>query len=115
MLASVPAARLAASLPCTRARGLAVPRAKMAGGAQAARSAPVTGFSAALPQQQARVGGRQQVSGHVGPLSRLLPQDRPALDHHSRANLGAVRWRGRSRLPGLRPCTRSAPQLRMRA
>jgi len=35
----------------------------------------------------------------VGPLNRLPPQDRPDLDHHPRAHLGAVRWRGRSRLP----------------
>src|SRR6266705_1255616 len=75
MLAGVPAARLAASLPCTRARGLAVPRAKMAGGAQAGRAAPVTGFGAALPQQRARVGDRPEVGGRVGPLSRLPPQD----------------------------------------
>jgi hypothetical protein len=57
MLASVPAARLAASVPWTRARGPAVPPddhgRKHSGGAGSAGHRA----RAALPQQQAQAGG----------------------------------------------------------
>jgi hypothetical protein len=48
------------------------------------RAAPVIGLGALLPRQQAQAGGhhdRQHVSGQVGLLNLLPPQDRPELDH----------------------------------
>jgi hypothetical protein len=57
MLASVPAARLAASLPCARARGLAVPRTNMAGSTQAGRAAPAIGLGAGCRASRRRLAG----------------------------------------------------------